>query len=80
MLRITTLGEQLRRKLPPGMSIPEPFELLFGWIEDNGLYIDTDGGRLGFLFFREISSRRNRLRPRGPVEPISASWQKAMRT
>jgi hypothetical protein len=53
MLRITTLGEQLRRKLLPGMSIPEPFELLFGWIEDNGLFIDTDGGRLGFLFSRD---------------------------
>jgi hypothetical protein len=53
MLVITTLGEQLRGKLLPGMSIPEPFELLFGWIEDKGLFIDTDDGRLGFLFSRD---------------------------
>ncbi|HYE72231.1 MAG TPA: SMI1/KNR4 family protein, partial [Blastocatellia bacterium] len=34
-----------------GMYIPKPFELLFSWIEDKGLFIEAkDGHRVGFLF------------------------------
>jgi hypothetical protein len=32
------------------MSVPRPFELLFGWIEARGLYLDTKGRRVGYLY------------------------------
>ncbi|NEX94118.1 SMI1/KNR4 family protein [Caulobacter sp. 17J65-9] len=32
------------------MSLPDPLERLFAWIEANGYYIDTPNGRLGFLY------------------------------
>jgi hypothetical protein len=31
------------------MELPKPLELLFGWIERNGLYVDQPDGRLGLL-------------------------------
>jgi hypothetical protein len=43
------LGQQISRILAPGMELPEPLELLFGWIERNGLYADQPAGRAGFL-------------------------------
>ena len=67
MLRLTTLGEQLRNKLPPGMSLPEPIDLLFEWIEDKGLFIDNDGERIGFLFSRDklAAEQAETVRPGG---------------
>lgn len=44
------LGQQISRTLAPDMELPEALELLFGWIERNGLYLDQPGGRIGFLF------------------------------
>jgi hypothetical protein len=43
------------------MILPEPLERLFGWIEANGLYLDTPRGRLGFLF---------------PDDEMKAGWTK----
>jgi len=47
---MSILEEQITRTLLPGMTLPEPFKQLFEWIEDRGLYIDTQKGRIGFLF------------------------------
>jgi hypothetical protein len=46
----SVLGRQIRETLCPGMHLPDPLEQLFRWIEANRLFIDVDGGRLGFLF------------------------------
>ena len=46
------------------MFIPKPLELLFAWIEDNHLFIDTDPGRIGFLY---------------PEEKLRASWTETER-
>ncbi len=32
------------------MTMPLELGLLFDWIESNGLFVDNDGGRIGFLF------------------------------
>jgi hypothetical protein len=47
---MTILAEQLAKKLTKGMSLPKPFELLYSWIENNGLYVDTEDRRVGFLY------------------------------
>lgn len=47
---MTKLEEQIKRSLLPGMSLPDPFIQLFAWIEDKGLYVDTQDGRIGFLY------------------------------
>src|SRR5215471_18447873 len=48
---MTQLYYEIARTLLHGMSIPKPLELLFSWIESNGLFIDAkDGQRIGFLF------------------------------
>lgn len=45
------LIEQLENVLPAGMTLPEELKLLYNWIEENGLYVDTkDGFRIGFLY------------------------------
>ena len=51
------LQDQLTAKLLPGMYIPQPLELLFSWIEDNHLFVDTDEGRFGFLFPEDQMNR-----------------------
>lgn len=61
---MATLLNQIERTLLPGMCIPEPLELLFAWIEENGLYIDRDGRRIGFLY---------------PVEKLNAEWTETKR-
>lgn len=54
------LIEQLQNSLPVGMYIPEPFFLLYDWIERNGLYKDINGYRYGFLYPEsEILSNTN---------------------
>lgn len=48
---VETLEAQITRTLLPGMHLPPALQALFGWIEDNGLYIDrAEGRRIGFLF------------------------------
>lgn len=48
---MTRLQAEISRTLLPGMSIPRALELLFSWIENNRLFIDTDDGRrIGLLF------------------------------
>ena len=44
------LAREISATLCPGMILPDPLLRLFGWIEANGLYVDTPNGRLGFLF------------------------------
>lgn len=46
----SVLGRQIEATLCPGMTVPEPLELLFKWIETKGYFIDKPAGRLGFLF------------------------------
>jgi hypothetical protein len=47
------LHDQIEQALPGGMRVPEPLRLLFDWIEDNGLYIDQDNWRSGYLHPQE---------------------------
>jgi hypothetical protein len=59
------LYDEIARTLLPGMSIPKPLELLFSWIESNGLFEDTkDGQRIGFLF---------------PQDELNAGWRETER-
>lgn len=44
------LMEQLEKVLPEGMQIPKEIELLYQYIEDNGLYVDRNGYRYGMLY------------------------------
>jgi len=46
---MSTLQEQIERTLLPGMRVPEPLALLFGWIEGKGYFIDRNNQRIGFL-------------------------------
>ncbi|GAA4114238.1 hypothetical protein GCM10022393_13560 [Aquimarina addita] len=47
----TKLTDQLERVLPKGMSVPYELTLLYQWIEDRKLYVDTkNGDRIGFLY------------------------------
>jgi hypothetical protein len=47
---MSVLHDQLKKRLPPGMSIPSALCQLYSWIEDNGHYEDIDTGRIGCLF------------------------------
>lgn len=60
----SVLGRQIEATLCPGMSVPEPLELLFRWIEAKGYFIDKPDGRLGFLF---------------PEREMKAGWTKTGR-
>lgn len=44
------LIQQLQEVMPKGMQIPEEIKILYQYIEDNGLYIDRNGCRYGFLY------------------------------
>ena len=44
------LIQQLKKYLPKNMSIPKEIEMLYDFIEENGLYTDINGVRYGFLF------------------------------
>lgn len=44
------LIEQLEKVLPKGMQIPKEIEMLYQYIEDNGLYVDRNGYRYGMLY------------------------------
>src|SRR5215467_12106970 len=70
------LYDQIACTLPEGMRIPEPLELLFAWIEDNGLYVDTDEGgqRTGFLFPRDQieAGSTDEERPGGTIIDFAA--------
>ena len=61
---MATLRDQTERTLLPGMFIPEPLELLFAWIEDNGFFVDRDKRRIGFLY---------------PFEKLKAEWTETER-
>lgn len=56
---MSELYNQVLKTLLPGMAVPEPLQKLFDWIEREGLFIDTEGGRIGFLF---------------PEADLKASW------
>ena len=47
-----TLGNQLTMELRSGMTLPEPLEDLFLWIEQRGMFVDEDSRRIGL---REIA-------------------------
>ena len=44
------LIEQLKAVLPKGIQIPREIEMLYEYIEENGLYIDRNGCRYGMLY------------------------------
>ncbi len=44
------LIEQLKAVLPAGMQLPKELELLYQYIEDNGLYVDGRDCRYGILY------------------------------
>ena len=44
------LIEQLNAVMLTGFDIPTPIKKLYEWIEANNLYIDNEGGRIGFLY------------------------------
>jgi hypothetical protein len=50
--------------LPAGLAIPAPLQQLYEWIEARGLFVDNEGGRVGFLY---------------PEEDQKASWTEAGR-
>lgn len=47
---MATLTSQIESTLSENLRLPEELSLLFQWIEDRGLFSDTDNGRLGFLY------------------------------
>jgi hypothetical protein len=49
---MSLLRSQLEAKLLDGMTMPPEQGLLFDWLESNGLFVDNDGGRIGFFFSR----------------------------
>lgn len=46
----SVIGRQIEATLCPGMSMPDPLEQLFRWIEAHGYFVDTNDGRIGLLF------------------------------
>lgn len=50
---MSVLANQLRDALLPGMHLPPEFCALYDWIEANGLYVDNEDGRVGYLFPEE---------------------------
>ena len=44
------LTEQLEKVLPKGMALPNELKMLYQWIEENRLFVDNDGYRIGFLY------------------------------
>ena len=44
------LIEQLKAVMPKGMQLPRELEILYQYIEDNGLYVDVRGSRYGMLY------------------------------
>ena len=53
------LIQELENTLPEGMYIPEAIKTLYNWIEDNNLYAERGGLRIGSLY---------------PEEKLKASW------
>lgn len=47
------LMEQLLNVMPKGMQIPKEIEMLYEYIEENGLYVDRNGCRYGLLYPEE---------------------------
>ena len=47
---MSVIQEQIEEVLLPGMTVPEPLGRLFNWIENNGLFVASNGRRLGFLY------------------------------
>ena len=45
-----SLSVQIRETLTLSMTLPEPLERLFAWIEENRFFIDREEGRVGFLY------------------------------
>ena len=60
---------------PKGIEIPTPLIKLYDWIESNGFYIDTDNGRLGFLYSEEKmkKTRTDISREGGTIIDFAAS-------
>lgn len=44
------LLEQLEAVMPAGMQVPQPIKQLYDWIENRNLFVDNEGGRVGFLY------------------------------
>ena len=44
------LLEQLEAVMPADMQVPQPIEQLYDWIEKRNLFVDNEGGRIGFLY------------------------------
>jgi len=36
--------------MPAGMQVPQPITQLYYWIEKRNLFVDNEGGRIGFLY------------------------------
>jgi hypothetical protein len=52
--RGSILRWQISATLCPGMTLPDPLERLFRWIETNGYFLDTYDRRIGFLFPQRV--------------------------
>src|SRR5262245_12752519 len=61
---MSTLEKQIERTLLPGMSVPEPLALLFGWIEEKGYFIERENRRIGLLY---------------PLEKLKTDWAEMKR-
>ena len=46
----SVIGRQIEATLSAGMSLPDPLEQLFRWIEAHGYFVDANGRRIGDLF------------------------------
>lgn len=58
------LIEQLKNLMPAGMQIPKEIEMLYQYIEENGLYEDGNSVRYGYLY---------------PDDELKASWTENQR-
>src|SRR4030095_11024075 len=61
---MSVLRLQLEDKLLPGMFMPSEFATLFDWIESNGMCVDSEGGRVDFLY---------------PADELKAGWRESER-
>jgi len=51
---MTILEMQLKQVLPAEMNIPDPIRELFNWIEQQNMFMDRNGQRVGFLYPHDL--------------------------
>lgn len=72
---MSVLRTQLEDKLLPGMFVPNELSLLYDWIESRGMFVENDGGRIGFLFPEDElkAGWTDTERPGGTIVEFAAS-------